>query len=154
MKRPIISAVVLIFLIILILSFNFLINNQLSGMEIARFPMKVLITEQAKVIGFDINTSVLAFGRMSAGGSGMRPLHFRNNGNTTKCIRHYSEGAMGKWLSLSNASFLLMPYSSVEVKAFLNAPRGIAPGEYSGEVTFFAKQTDLPVPSSGSNTSC
>ncbi|MBI2138543.1 hypothetical protein HYU13_03065 [Candidatus Woesearchaeota archaeon] len=142
MKRPMLSAVALVLIAIFILSLNFLINKQLSGMEFARFPMRVTISEETKVIGFDVNTSFLAFGRMSAGGSGMRPLQFRNNGNTTQCIKYYTRGAMGRWFSLPNTSFLLPPFSSAEIKANLNTPRGIPAGNYTGEAIFLAKPFD------------
>lgn len=117
----------------------FLKTNVITSYEM---PMKVQIVPQDKRIGFDLNTSIVQFGKMHAGGENTRYFNATNLGDEPIKVVLKSFGEMSSWVVFTPPTTILPPRTNVTITIACVPPRGTKPGNYTGTLQVFYMKPD------------
>lgn len=134
MKRPIVLVfVILFFFMIALLLYKSLFYYE--ELETKVIYADVIIPE-GNVLGFDVNTSALRFGRVPMGGSSKKTITIENEHAFPVVVLSYYSGNISEFISLDKSSFILMPGSATNVSVFLSIPQNAQPLFYEGYLAF------------------
>ncbi|MFH1285999.1 MAG: hypothetical protein ABIH99_05455 [Candidatus Micrarchaeota archaeon] len=93
--------------------------------------------EVSSVVGFNIGTDALYFGRTLPGGSSTRKIAVQNPLNTSVYVRLTSDGELANWITFSENEFELQANALRNVSITATAPQNAELGNYSGTVTIY-----------------
>jgi hypothetical protein len=83
--------------------------------------------------GFDLDTSVVSFGKLKPGGISTRYFHINNTGETTAQVLVVPKGELAKWVFITPERFAITPAQRKGVfNAEVHVPADAVPGNYSG----------------------
>ena len=91
---------------------------------------------------FDLNTSVVTFGRLKPGGALDRYFQVNNTGTDTVRVVVKPLGTLGSWVRVTPSFFEVTPEErSKDFQASVFIPGDAAPGNYSGRLLVIVMRT-------------
>ncbi|MBI2139984.1 hypothetical protein HYU14_03600 [Candidatus Woesearchaeota archaeon] len=120
--------------------FFFLTWRTISGVDSYSLPMSLTVSDRLNIVGFDVNTSALTFGRMGRGASSQRSIIITNAESRGREVWLSAEGPLAPWVSLSRNHFILQGNAQEEISATLYVPTDALPSNYSGKVNVLFKK--------------
>lgn len=111
--------------------FAYALYHEWYVLETVYIPMRVNITE-GSTIGFDLNDTVLSFGKVPRGGSGERVLRLYSESASRASL--FTSGPIGFWTSLSDHSITFSPGDSHNVTVIISVPQDAPLGYQEGIV--------------------
>ena len=113
----------------------FVATNVITSYEM---PMKVNVISGGNKVGFDLNTSIVTFGKMRPGGSMDRYFNVTNNRQEPIKVVVKTFGPMADWVTVTPSKFILTPQQwKQDFMATCLVPYGTAPGNYTGTLRVY-----------------
>jgi len=119
--------IVLVFFVIVLLGVSFYFMPK--AVVVKNFDVKFIVGES---YGFDLNSSVLAFGMIIPGGNMNRNIEIRNNQNFPVEVRVFASDNIVNFLVV-NSNFTLGSKENMTLPVALNVPKDTPYGDYSGK---------------------
>lgn len=92
-----------------------------------------------KVIGFDVNTTALTFGRIPPGSTSIREITITNTKNKPVKIILKAEGEAQPFISFQENNIPLQPLETKKIKVYATAPSNSKKNEeYTGKVKIYS----------------
>ncbi len=104
-----------------------------SPLQTTNFFTSVEITEDKA--GFDVNSTALTFGKVLAGGSGLRRIFLENSYNFTVTVRATKNGAIASFIDIPQG-IRVKANESIYIPVILNANNIEVLRNYSGTISF------------------
>lgn len=125
------SLVILIILVsILILSFSvYSITN--APIEVKKYDTVFIVGKGA---GFDLNTTILTFGRVPSPGEAERKLFIENIHDFPVNVKVFASKEVADYLYFDEENVIIEPNSNVTFKIELKIPANMKFGNYSGTI--------------------
>ncbi len=101
-------------------------------------PMKATVVSENGFAGFDVNTTVISFGRVSPGASSIRTISLRNLDDQPKKISLFTRGTIAGMVRLPSQPMFLLPNEVREVILTLFPGPAATLGFYSGDLVMIA----------------
>ena len=125
------------FLIILMVSLvsSFLVFAIYSNMQVElvkSFSMDIKVVELG-VIGFNIDTDAVHFGRVMSGGSSTKMINLTGS-SRTRYVRAYAYGSLSEWVGFSENPIIIGNASYRELYVSAVVPDGADYGNYNGTI--------------------
>jgi len=94
--------------------------------------------ETGRIIGFDINSSALTFGRVPPGSASKREIIITNDQDKPSKIILKIEGDIAQFVVFEENYVILQPQETKKINVFATAPLNIENEKYSGRVKVYA----------------
>ncbi|MEK6823164.1 MAG: hypothetical protein AABY13_05015 [Nanoarchaeota archaeon] len=130
-KRMLATLVLLSSVIIVLTGLVFLATNVKAAYTM---PMKLRVVHKEPA-GFDLNTSVVTFGKLNPGQSLDRYFSVNNTGDETVRVVVRRYGELAPWVTINTPIFNVTPEQhSVTFQATVVVPEDAKPGNYTGKL--------------------
>jgi len=104
-----------------------------APLETKNLEVKFIVGQNA---GFDLNKSLLTFGRIPPGGSAVREINIENNYNFPVEIRVYASKNIAEYINIEQEYLKINASGKNKIPVTVNLPADMSFGEYSGRLVF------------------
>jgi hypothetical protein len=104
-----------------------------APLEIKTLDVKFIVGQNA---GFDLNKSILTFGRIIPGGSAVREVNIENNYNFSILIKAYASNNIAEYIDIEQEYLKINASGKKKIPVTVSLPVNISFGEYSGRLVF------------------
>ncbi|MFH1592234.1 MAG: hypothetical protein ABIB47_02620 [Candidatus Woesearchaeota archaeon] len=132
-KKFVLLLVVLVLLSAVFVVYSFKFDSVVGKEEVEM----TLIVENSRVIGFDVDDEVLAFGKVPRGSSNTRSLTIKNDYDFPIRVRLIKEGEISEFIQFSNNDFLLEVSESKDVNVIATPSYDAEEKTYTGVLKVF-----------------
>ncbi|MBI2576633.1 hypothetical protein HYV84_05440 [Candidatus Woesearchaeota archaeon] len=97
-------------------------------------PLRATVNSSNRVAGFDVNTTVISFGRVSQGASSLRTISLKNLAQEPRKVSLIKWGEISALVHIPPQPMLLLSNQSQEVNITFSPSTETASGFYSGKL--------------------
>jgi hypothetical protein len=128
-KNRLIILLAAAFIVLVLLNFYFLQKKPLNVQEYEIY----FIASEGRILGLDVNNSLLTFGKVPVGQGGRRKLELYNEYNFPVNLKVFVSDNLSD-LIFVDPEYDLESYSNRTVLIELHLPKDLSPGNYSGKI--------------------
>lgn len=92
-------------------------------------------------VGFNVNSSALFFGTITAGGTGSREIIVNNHGALPRKVQVETSGNLSDWVKVSDNNFVLQGYENKSLEVNATVPEDAEFGNYTGILKLIFKKS-------------
>ena len=130
--------VILLSIVLLTVSFAYLYYNlNLGFSEIKTLPMSLKVSD---VIGFNVGTDAIYFGKTKPGGTSKREVNIENNYDFPVSVSIKIRGDIEEYVSVSENNFKLAEGEKKQISFYAQTQKDTPEGNYTGETDVVFKR--------------